>query len=87
LLGASEENKALCYGWRAAENEPAIVWAVLLAEALRRLRVFDEKERLRRVEKAALRRRCFIPGSGYRRRLSRECDAGQRADRFGGIRF
>lgn len=62
LLGVGEESAALRHNWRDCDD-PAVVWAILLEEALRELRkkerieVFDEEERVRRVETSALKSR------------------------------
>lgn len=63
LLGSSAENRKLRHGWRDVED-PAVVWPIILAEAIRgleeeaarrrssspRFDVFDERERMRRLE-------------------------------------
>ena len=59
LLGASQESRALRHGWRDAEAEPAVLWPILLEDALNGLRqegafsVFGEEERLVKAAKAA----------------------------------
>lgn len=63
LLGVGEESAALRHNWRDCDSEPCVVWVILLEEALREMRkkerveVFDEEERLRRVEAEAVGRR------------------------------
>jgi len=56
LLGKSSYSTRLRHGWRDIEHEPAIIWPILLAEALRELQaqrmqidVFDSAEYERRV--------------------------------------
>ena len=62
LLGTSSDNRALRHGWRDLDNDPAIVWPILLGEALEQIRqrerieVMGEDERVRRIA-AALRGR------------------------------
>lgn len=66
LLGSSGANKALRHGWRDIEQDPAIVWPILLSDAIRKLtavaddmrratsfEVFDEAEKNRRVRQRA----------------------------------
>lgn len=62
LLGTSEDNKALRHGWRDIEQDPAMVWPILLNDAIRKLtetaddmrratefNVFSEAEKERRI--------------------------------------
>lgn len=66
LLGTSDDNRALRHGWRDIEQDPAIVWPVLLRQAIEKLtslannmrrathfEVFDEAEKDRRVRRKA----------------------------------
>lgn len=66
LLGASDDNRALRHAWRNIEQDPAIVWPVLLREAIEKLtsltdgmrrathfEVIDEPEKQRRVQRKA----------------------------------
>lgn len=55
LLGTSTNERGLRHGWRDLDTEPAIVWPILLAEALRDIRrreafeIFTEEQRLEKV--------------------------------------
>lgn len=66
LLGSSNDNKALRHGWRDIEQDPALVWPVLLKEAIEKLtsaaddmrratqfEVFSEEEKERRIKAKA----------------------------------
>lgn len=66
LLGSSEDNKALRHGWRDIEQDPGVVWPILLNDAIRKLTdtandmrrateflIFDEAEKNRRVKTSA----------------------------------
>lgn len=66
LLGSSDDNKALRHGWRDIEQDPAVVWPVLLRQAIEKLtsladdmrrathfEVISETEKQRRVQRKA----------------------------------
>jgi hypothetical protein len=55
LLGTADNELGLRHGWRDLDNEVAIVWPILLAEALRDIRrreeidVYSDEERLEKI--------------------------------------
>lgn len=66
LTGSSDNNKALRHGWRDIEQDPSIVWPILLNDAITKLtnavadmrratsfEVFSEQEKIEKIKRKA----------------------------------